>query len=204
MIESELPDLRIVVLAAGFSSRLGRPKPLARLHGKSLLARTVSVLERLTRRRIIVVIPQRAARIRQELRGRQVSFVTNPGRAKGLSASVALGLHMARYSSGTLFLPVDLPDLSRADIARLISHWRSSKRRVVANSIEGRASTPLILPKFLYPQARRLDGDVGFRNLIAELPAEQRVLIELSSAARDIDTPGQLAAARRRRARPAH
>jgi molybdenum cofactor cytidylyltransferase len=194
----ELSDLQIVLLAAGFSSRLGRPKALARLHGNSLIARTVAVLERFTQRKIIVVIPQRATRIGVELRGRRVSLVPNPDRAKGLSASVALGLRKSRYSSATLFVPVDLPELTHADIVRLISRWRSSKRRVVASDIEGRASTPLILPKFLYSQARRLGGDLGFRNLIAELPPEQRILVGLASAARDVDTPLDLADARRR------
>lgn len=194
----ELSDLQIVLLAAGFSSRLGRPKALARLHGNSLIARTVAILERFTQRKIIVVIPQRATRIGVELRGRRVSLVPNPDRAKGLSASVALGLRKSRYSSATLFVPVDLPELTHADIVRLISRWRSSKRRVVASDVEGRASTPLILPKFLYSQARRLGGDLGFRNLIAELPPEQRTLVGLASAARDVDTPLDLADARRR------
>jgi CTP:molybdopterin cytidylyltransferase MocA len=194
----EPAGLRIVVLAAGLSSRLGRSKALARIHGTSLLYRTVSVLARLTRQNIIVVAPARATRLRLELRRCRVSFRANPSRSDGLSSSVALGLRTARYSGATLFLPVDLSELSARDIALLISRWRGSKRRVVARGLEGRAATPLILPKFLYSQARRLCGDVGFRNLLAQLRIEQRTLLELPSTMRDVDTPLDLAAARRR------
>jgi molybdenum cofactor cytidylyltransferase len=198
MSDCDAPGLQIVVLAAGFSTRLGRPKSLASIRGMSLLRRTVAVLQKVTRRRIIVVVPPRATRIRTELRGYEVAWVVNARRSRGLSSSVVLGLRATRCSSGTLFLPVDLPHLSRADIARLISRWCAGKRRVAANSVAGRASTPLILPKFLYQQAQRISGDMGFRELVAGLPPGQRIIVDLRSAARDVDTPQDLEDARAR------
>ena len=198
MIARQLSGLQIVVLGAGFSSRLGWPKALTRIHGVSLLRRTVSVLARVTRQAVVVVTPPRATHMRLELRGHRVSLLANPRRFEGLSTSVALGLRKCRYSSATLFLPVDLAELSAKDIKRLISRWRGSKRRVVARSMAGRASIPAILPKFLYPQAGLLAGDIGLRNLLSELRMEQRALLELPSAVRDLDTPQDLADARRR------
>jgi molybdenum cofactor cytidylyltransferase len=202
MSDCDVSGLQIVVLAAGFSTRLGRPKSLASIRGMSLLRRTVAVLKKVTRRRIIVVVPQRATRIRTELRGYHVFWVANARRSLGLSSSVVSGLRAARCSSGTLFLPVDLPHLSRADIARLASRWCGSKRRVAANSVAGRASTPLILPRFLYGQAQRISGDRGLRELVAGLSPDQRIIVELPSAARDVDTPQDLNDARRRRSSP--
>src|ERR1035438_3383184 len=53
-----LPTLRIIVLAAGFSTRLGRPKALARVHGVTLLRKTLGLLAPFaTSSKIIVVIP---------------------------------------------------------------------------------------------------------------------------------------------------
>ena len=68
------PKLRIVVLAAGFSTRLGQSKPLARVRGVSLLGGTIRLLAPLSASRIVVVIPPRAVRVRAELRGRQVTL----------------------------------------------------------------------------------------------------------------------------------
>jgi molybdenum cofactor cytidylyltransferase len=200
MISNELSDLRIVLLAAGFSTRMGRSKTLVTVRGVSLIRRTVAVLAQFAANNIVVVTSPRATRLRAELRGYPVTLLANPQRARGLSSSVMRALRETRYGTATLLLPADLGELKPRDIARLISRWRSAKRRVTARRLDGRASTPLILPKWLYPQARRLIGDVGLRALIAALPEEQRMLVELSSAVRDVDTPDDLAAARRARA----
>jgi CTP:molybdopterin cytidylyltransferase MocA len=58
---------------------------------------------------------------------------------------------------------------------------------------------PLILPRRLYSRALAVTGDIGLRELINGLPAEERVLMDLPSAALDVDTRQDLRAARRRR-----
>ena len=79
-----LPPLpEVLVLAAGFSRRLGKPKALARVHGISLIRRTVRLLAAFSVRQIIVVIPPRSARYRAELRGLNVTFAENLQRAVG-------------------------------------------------------------------------------------------------------------------------
>jgi molybdenum cofactor cytidylyltransferase len=199
MIRDDLPGLRIVVLAAGFSTRMSRSKALVTVRGVSMIRRTVAVLAPFAANDIVVVTAPRATRLRAELRGFPVTVLANAQRARGLSSSVTRALRETRYSPATLLLPVDLGELLSGDIHRLISRWRTAKRRVTARRQGGRASTPLILPKWLYPRARLLVGDVGLRELIAALPRDQRVLVELPSAARDIDTPSDLAALRRAR-----
>jgi CTP:molybdopterin cytidylyltransferase MocA len=93
---------------------------------------------------------------------------------------------------------MDLAELKAADLERLISRWSGSRRRVVARRVGERAAVPLILPRALYPRVREIAGDVGLRNLLAELPANRRTLIDLPSAERDVDTPQELGDARRR------
>ena len=114
------PRLQFLILAAGFSSRLGRPKPLARVRALSLLRRTLMVAARLAPAKIVVVIPRHAARYRIEARGVNAVFTANPRRAEGLSSSVRRGIALARYSPALLLLPVDLADLQPRDLARLI------------------------------------------------------------------------------------
>jgi molybdenum cofactor cytidylyltransferase len=216
-----LPRLQILILAAGFSSRLGRPKALARVRSVSLLRRTLILAARLAPAKIIVVLPRRAARYRIEARGLQVVFATNSRRAEGLSSSVRRGIAQARYSPALLLLPVDLAVVRQADLSRLISHWRAARRCVVARRIARRDGTsldevsrermsreavsdegaahggvPLILPRRLYSRALAVTGDIGLRELVNGLPARERVLVDLPSAALDVDTPQDLSAAR--------
>jgi molybdenum cofactor cytidylyltransferase len=191
--------LQILILAAGFSSRLGRPKALARVRSVSLLRRTLILAARLAPAKIIIVLPRHAARYRIEARRFKVVFAVNPRRAEGLSSSVRRGIAQARYSPALLLLPVDLAAVRHADLSRLISHWRAARRRVVARLVGPRGGVPLILPRRLYSRALAVTGDIGLRELINGLPAGERVLVDIPSAALDVDTPQDLRAARRRR-----
>jgi len=193
----------IVILAAGFSSRLGRPKAVARVRELTLLRRTLTVVARFAAAKIIVVLPCRAARYRIEARGFRVVFAVNPRRADGLSSSVRRGIAQARYSPALLLLPVDLAALQQRDVARLISRWCAARRCVIARRISQDGGTPhggvpLILPRWLYAPSLAVTGDRGLRELVSGLPAQQRVFLNLPSAELDVDTPQDLRLARRR------
>lgn len=190
-------QLQIVVLAAGFSSRLGQPKALARVHGVGLLRRTLSVASSLADR-IIVVVPRSAARYRIEARGMKVTWAVNAQRAHGLSSSVRRGIAAAQYAAAVMLLPADLIHLKNRDLLRLVQRWRSAPRRLIARRINLSGAIPAILPRWLYSRASSLAGDVGLRDLIRQLPADSRVLVELPSAGWDVDTPQDLKDARRR------
>jgi molybdenum cofactor cytidylyltransferase len=224
-----LPGLQVIILAAGFSSRLGRPKALAGVRAISLLRRTLTLAAGLAPGRIIVVVPRHSARLRIEALGFNVIFAVNPRRADGLSSSVRCGIARARFSSAVLLLPVDLALLKSRDASRLISHWRAARRCVIARRIaQGtgnavaphaaappgqypdaaaahtrtpRGGIPLILPRWLYPRALAVTGDAGLRDLINGLPSPQRMLLDLASAELDVDTREDLRAARRATAR---
>jgi molybdenum cofactor cytidylyltransferase len=197
MNAARLPTPQVLILAAGFSSRLRRPKALVRVRALSLLRRTLILASRCTDAKIIVVVPPRAARYKIEARGLKAAFAANRGRAAGLSSSVRRGIELARYAPALLLLPVDMAVLRDRDVARLIQRWRGARRCVIARRIGRHGGIPLILPRWLYTRALAVTGDVGLRDLISGLPQPQRVLVEVPSAAFDVDTPQDLEAARR-------
>ncbi len=218
---TKLPTPRVMLLAAGFSTRMGKPKALARVRGISLIVRTLRVLAPFATAPIIVVVPPRASRLRAELRGQRATLVANALRGDGLSSSVRRGLRQARCAAAVLLVPVDLPYLEQREIARLIARWRGARRRVAARRVAARrveprrveprrvaarhiaaeAGAPLLLPRRLYRSALGIWGDVGLKALIRQLPAQDIALVNLDSAAFDVDTPRDLQRARRH-ARP--
>jgi molybdenum cofactor cytidylyltransferase len=197
MNTSPTPGLRVIVLAAGFSSRLGSPKALARVHGVSLLRGTLKLAAGLRTGGIVVIAPRNAARLRVESRGIKAAFRANANRGSGLSSSVRRGISAARYCRAVLLLPVDMAHLSQREMGRLVSRWKGAQRKVVARRVEGNGAAPLILPRWLYLESRRISGDVGLRDLLRQLPAGSLVMMPLPSAAFDVDTPNDLNAARR-------
>jgi len=198
MIAAHPRKLQIVVLAAGFSSRLGRLKPLVRVHGVSLLRRTLKAAAGFSADGVIVVVPRNAARYRVEARGLKVRWAVNAQRAQGLSSSVRRGIAAARCASAILLLPADLIHLKNRDLFRLVRRWQSAPRRLTARKIDLSGATPVVLPRWLYSRASSLAGDVGLRELIGQLPADSRTVVEMPSAAWDVDTPQDLQDARRR------
>jgi molybdenum cofactor cytidylyltransferase len=187
----------IIVLAAGLSSRLGQPKALASIHGRSLLQRTAAALAGLPPGSIHIVLPPRSP-LHKLARRQGWQCIVNPNRSRGLSSSVACGIVRCRQAPALLFLPVDLADMTRADLQRLLRHWRSNRRRVVARDHRGRPVTPLILPLHLYNLRHLLQGDTGLQPLIGALLASDVRRVRLRGARIDIDTPEDLRSARQR------
>lgn len=205
MNDSIRPRLRLAILAAGYSRRMGRPKALLRVHGQSLLRRTARLLASVAHGPLICIVPPRAARYRVELRGLRVELHANLHRAQGLASSVRSALNSARWASALLCVPVDLAGLRERDLQRLLRRSRSAPRRVVARRLGTgpRGATPVILPKRYFAAASAVVGDVGLRDFLATLAADDLRLIELPSAIDDVDTPADLERARRRFARTA-
>ena len=196
-----MPNLNVVVLAAGLSTRLGQPKALARVHGQSLLRRTLKLASGLCAARIAVVVPPANARYRSAAGRVAVAWVPNAQRRLGLSSSVRCGLRVCKYSSAALLLPVDLCQLKLGELKGLVSRWRANPGRVFATRFSGaggRAGAPLILPARFFSRALSIKGDVGLRAWLASLPASEQTLVNLPSAHADVDTARDLAVARRR------
>ncbi|HEX4241665.1 MAG TPA: NTP transferase domain-containing protein [Steroidobacteraceae bacterium] len=203
-----LPRLQVVLLAAGFSSRLGRPKALVRVGALSLLRRSLILAAPLSPCPVGVVVPPCAHRYRGEARRIGVRFIVNRERAAGLSTSVRRGIAAARFASAVLIVPVDLAGLSRRDLIRLVRRWRAAPRRLTARRISSsrvrpggpraRGGVPLILPKWLFGRALEASGDAGLRDIIDSLSPQTVTLVDLPSAELDVDTADDLAEARRR------
>lgn len=192
-----MSGLRIVVLAAGFSARLGRAKALAKIHGRSLLERTLGTLAPFAEA-TLVVVPPRAGRYRIGRWARSIEFVANRERARGLSSSVRRGIDRARHAAAVLLVPVDLVDLDQRDVARLVARWRAGRRHVVARRVDAGAGTPVILPHRLFVRARQVTGDHGLREFVRGLPGGSVRLVDMPSAGADVDTARDLEGARRR------
>jgi molybdenum cofactor cytidylyltransferase len=197
MNASSPATLRVVILAAGFSARLGQPKALARIHGLNLLRRALQAAAGLGVRPVII-IPRHAVRYRLAARASAADFVENSHRAAGLSSSVRLGIRAARYAPAVLLMPVDLCELKERELEQLVRRWQAARRKVVARRIESHGATPLVLPRRLFARAANVVGDTGLRELLTQLPANELALVNLPSAAFDIDTAQDLRAARTR------
>ena len=111
------PQPAAIVLAAGASSRMGRPKQLLQFEGQTFLDSLIERFEGICAP-IIVVLGYAADEVRAGIAcGAQVEIVVNPAPERGMLSSLQCGL--ARVPHDALFTPVDLPGISRETIERL-------------------------------------------------------------------------------------
>ncbi len=201
--------LATVILAAGGSARLGRPKQLVRLHGRTLLDRAVSAALAATEGPVIVVVGADGLRLRSVVarwRTRRVEIVHHAGWREGMSSSLRRGLDTVPHGArGVLFMLADQPHVDARSLERLIAAWRRRPSEPAAAVYSGRLGVPAILPRSAFGTLRKLAGDEGARRVLATAPRVARV--DLPEAAVDVDTAEDLRKLVRRPARrfgPAH
>lgn len=183
--------LACVILAAGGSSRLGRPKQLLRRRTQPLLLATVAAARAQGCAPITVVLGAEAQRLRSLLarQARGVRVVYNAAWREGMGSSVRAALPAARrLGGGTLFLVVDQPLVGAHELARLVRSWQRQPGLPIAAYYEGRAGVPAIVPNRRLRRIRMLRGDAGLRWLLRDGAMRIR-LCELPEAAIDVDTP---------------
>ena len=99
--------IEAILLAAGYSSRMGRLKSLLPIGGTTVIRRQAEVLDGLTDR-TIVVTGYRGDEVEAHLSGSRVTTVRNQAFAEGMFTSVKAGiLALDQEVSAFLILPVD-------------------------------------------------------------------------------------------------
>ena len=156
-----------VVLAAGQSSRLGRPKQLLPLRGEPLLRHTLRAVLASSLDEILVVIGHEAEAVREAAADLPVRFVNNPDAALGQSTSVRAGLRaLAPDADAAIFFLGDQPGVAPDVVDALIAAWRETNAPVVAPRYVDGFGNPVLFDKRVFPDLATLQGDTGARPIV--------------------------------------
>lgn len=194
---ADAPAVAGIVLAAGGSTRMGRPKPLLRLRGETLLARAVRAAREGGCTSVTVVVAAGsdssfvpgAAESARQARAAGARVVENPAWREGIASSIRSGLAAVESDpsiGGVLFLPVDQPFVEPEDVARLIAE--SAGEEDIAAADYGVVGAPAVFARRHFPALGRLRGDAGARSII-ESAKESVRRVPMPSAAIDVDSP---------------
>lgn len=183
----------IVILAAGASRRMGRPKQLLPLGATTLLEHAVDAALASSAWPVVVVLGAQAAEIRPLLARRPVLIAENPTWTEGMASSLRAGLTVMNAFSirvdAVLFALCDQPAFSADLVQRFIATQQTSQRSVVAARYSGHLGAPALFTRPHFPALNALVGDEGARKLLAQLPAGEVEAIDLPELAHDLDTP---------------
>jgi CTP:molybdopterin cytidylyltransferase MocA len=181
-----------LVLAAGESRRLGRPKALLEIDGERLVDRAVRVLHEAGCTMVYVVAGAAPLGEFSAHASGPVTVVDNPEWPTGMGSSVRRGLASVTESA-VVIMVVDTPGIGAAAIRRLIEAYTAGATAAVA-TYDGAPRNPVLLTRehFAAVSALAVD-DVGARAYLATRP-DVVTQVECSDVADpfDIDTPEDL------------
>jgi molybdenum cofactor cytidylyltransferase len=179
----------IVILAAGGSSRLGRPKQLLPWRGTTLLRHAVQTALASSARPVAVVLGSDSANMQSQLDALDVKIVLNPHWQRGIGTSIRAGvaaLAQEKLDAIALLL-CDQPLIESAMINRLIAEFSSSAKPICAARYAGTLGTPAIFAASLFGELSALADDQGGKAILKRHPAEIHA-VDLPAAETDLDT----------------
>jgi len=192
-IDQQFP---VLILAAGASSRLGRPKallPLASGEGTDTDCRNRTLLDvaiaqgRILSPEVRVVCGAWYPLIRFRCRRQPSSWLRAPDWQEGISASLSAGLRsLGPAVKGVFVLVADQPLLDLNALEAFGKAARCVPEQPIAADYGGRPGVPAYLPRWLWPLVLDLEGDRGAGRLLAEVRATR---VDIPGIHDDVDTP---------------
>ena len=152
-----------VILAAGLSARMGKPKLLLQLGGKTILEHVIHNVLQSQAGEIILVLGAYRQEIERVTDAYPVRRVFNSQYASGQGSSVAAGAAaVSPEAGGILFLAGDQPLIPPDFIDRVIAVFQETGALIVRPE----TGLPAIFNVSLKEELRRLSGDAGGRQLL--------------------------------------
>jgi molybdenum cofactor cytidylyltransferase len=176
----------VVILAAGSSSRLGRPKQLVPYNGTTLVEHAANTAVASGADQVVVVLGAGADAIEAALSSSEVTLVRNPDWSAGMASTIRAGI--SALSEGievAIIALVDQPLVTPLHLAQLASKQAETGAQIVASSYAGIFGVPAAFSRELFPSLLALEGDAGARELIRQGNSE---FIEFPGASKDVDT----------------
>jgi molybdenum cofactor cytidylyltransferase len=180
-----------VILAAGASTRLGRPKQLLELGGMPVIRLVSEAALRAALDDVVVVLGHDAEAVRAALAdaGPRVRTVLNDRYREGQSTSLVAGIRaMRQEAEAALVLLGDQPEVRVDAIDTVLARWRTDGGDIVQAAYGGTAAHPMLFDRSMWPELEGATGDEGARGIIAR-HRDRRILVEVGGRPpRDIDT----------------
>ncbi|MGI8478234.1 MAG: nucleotidyltransferase family protein [Thermomicrobiales bacterium] len=156
-----------IVLAAGRSSRLGRPKQLLELGGEPLLRHVIRQALAADVVEVIVVLGADADRIATEVGDMGQRTVVNADFAAGQSTSLFAGVSaMSSAADAALFMLGDQPTVGSDVLEAVIGRHSASGARIVLARYRGRPGNPVLIDSALRSELLAVTGDEGARSVV--------------------------------------
>jgi molybdenum cofactor cytidylyltransferase len=180
-----------VVLAAGGSTRFGKPKQFALSQGEAFINRIVAAAMEAGCAPVVVVTGEDSAQITSELTRFTVTIATNPDWQSGLGSSIVVGIrhamNLAPNLEAAVLLTCDQPFVNAAVLTQLIQLRLATGKPIIASAYATTLGIPSLFDRSCFPSLLRLKGDSGAKGIILARPQDV-ASFDFPAGEIDIDT----------------
>lgn len=184
-------ETAILILAAGESRRMGRPKQTLPVGGQTLLSAVIHECLNSKIGQVFLVTGAHERQVRETIPSELVKLIHHPGWKEGMGSSLAKGVEaIVQHSPATEILLVlgDQYKLTAGSIQNFIDAFHRSEKSIGISVFEEGSGPPAIFMERWFPELLNLTGDEGAKPLV-QANRQEVLRITLPEAAADMDTP---------------
>ncbi|MEI8354650.1 MAG: DVU_1551 family NTP transferase [Deltaproteobacteria bacterium] len=158
-----------IILAAGYSSRMGEFKPLLPFGGSTVIERVIGLFLDAGIDRVRVVTGHRSTELLPFMGGAGVRPVLNDRYQEGMFTSVLAGVKSLEEFRGAFFLlPVDIPLVRLQTIITLMAAYESGSKNILYPSFNGRRGHPPLISTEFSGRIASWKGEGGLNSFLAQ------------------------------------
>lgn len=176
-----------LVLAAGGSARLGRPKQLLRYQGQSLVRRAGAAALEAGCSPVVVVVGREHEKIAAELQECSVRLLPNEAWERGIGTSIRRGVGTLRTCDAIVILVCDQPHVDQRIIRTLIRAQEETRKPIAACAYGRTLGVPALFVRRYFDLLLALADEAGAKSIIEAQPNEV-AQVAFAKGAIDIDT----------------
>ena len=160
-------DIAVLIIAAGYSSRMHEFKPLLPLGKTSALQRLIETYKTHGLNHIYVVVGHRHKEIEEVLKNENVTVVYNEAYDKGMFSSIQKGLCSIDERVSAFYMnPVDIPLITVHSLERLFEAYVREKKGVIYPTFLGHKGHPPLIDMKYKEHILSSDGEGGLKRVL--------------------------------------
>lgn len=156
--------MNAIILASGFSKRMGKNKLLMTIGEEVILQRVIREIKK-SRIKNIILVAREESVINLGIK-EGITVVKNDFAILGQSYSIKLGLAKVDLNNNFMFFCGDQPFIDSNSINKLIDFSFKFKESIIIPRVIDKIGSPIIFPKYLKGELELLEGDVGGKEVI--------------------------------------
>lgn len=187
-----MAKIPILLLAAGSSTRMGKPKQLLPWGNQTLIEHQIETLLK-TDHPVHVVIGSNSDLIIPVIQKYPINIFINSDWESGMASSISLGISLIIQkipdAKGVLITLLDQPLITTSYLEKMLDDFQPGLQQIlVSHSASGWTGVPVLFDKFYFKELTELSHDEGAKKIVKR-HEEYVIFLEGGELLEDMDTP---------------